>query len=249
MPERLLTNSSISRKNRPVKVRSVANAHLAIARAADFALTTIYEQWRLNLSAHLVLPGGRSGVQLADAIAAGLTRARPKVLHLWFADERFVEYSDSYRNDTPIIDAFKNIGCTLIVHRYGTPSQGSVIDATRRFAAELESKLGDDPFTAVVLSLGEDGHIASVFPDHEAAEGDVFSIDDAPKAPPVRMSLSVNRLAQTYECLLLALGESKSAAIQALFRQDPSTPATLLAMRTPLILITDQPTDNYADAE
>jgi len=231
-----------------VKVRSVASPEAAIARAADFALTTIYEQWRHSLAAHLVLTGGRSGVDLANIIAAGLTKARPKVLHIWFTDERFVEYTNIHRSDTPIVEAFANVGCTLIVHRFGTPAEGDVLTATQRYTDELKTKLGDEPFTVVVLSMGEDGHIASIFPNQNEIAGDVLSIEDAPKWPPLRMSLSLNRLAQTYECLLLALGESKTEAIQALLSRDTSIPATVLAMRTPLIFITDQPINDYVEA-
>jgi 6-phosphogluconolactonase len=231
-----------------VKVRCVGSAPMAIARAADSALTTIYEQWRLNLAAHLVIAGGRSGADLAAVIAAGLIKPRPKVLHLWFADERFVEYSDSYRNDTPIIDAFASIGCTLIVHRYGTPTQGTLLAAAQHYAEELQATLGEEPFTTVVLSMGEDGHIASIFPNRSDSPGDVFAIDDAPKMPSLRISLSLNRLAMTYECVLLAIGEGKLDAIQALLRKDPSLPATLLAEQTPLLLVTDQPIGDHDDA-
>jgi 6-phosphogluconolactonase len=231
-----------------VKVSCVNSAPMAIARAADAVLTTIYEQWRLNLVAHLVIAGGRSGADLAAVIAAGLKKPRPKVLHLWFADERFVEYSDSYRNDTPIIKVLGSVGCTLIVHRYGTPSQDTFLAAAQRYAAELAAALGDEPFTTVVLSMGEDGHIASIFPNRDEFSGDVLTVDDAPKMPLLRISLSLNRLATTYECILLAIGESKLPAIQALLRKDPALPATLLARRTPIMLITDQPIGNYEDA-
>lgn len=230
-----------------MKVRSVASPEAAIARAADFALTTIYEQWRHSLATHLVLTGGRSGVEIANVIAAGLTKPRPKVLHLWFTDERFVEYSNIHRSDTPIIEAFASVGCTLIVHRFGTPSQGDVLNAAKRYAAELETKLGDEPFTTVIVSMGEDGHVASIFPNQNEVAGDVLSVEDAPKWPPLRLSLSLNRLAQTYECLLLALGEDKLAAITALLSRDTSLPATLLALRTSIILITDQPIDDHAE--
>jgi 6-phosphogluconolactonase len=96
--------------------------------------------------------------------------------------------------------------------------------------------------------MGEDGHIASIFPNRSDSFGDVFAVDDAPKMPPLRISLSLNRLATTYECILLAIGESKLPAIQALLRKDPSLPATLLAKQTPLTLVTDQPVGNYEDA-
>lgn len=231
-----------------MKVRCAASADAAIARAADSALTRIYEQWRTSLAVHLVLPGGRSGVNLATTISAGLKKARPRVLHLWFADERFVEYSDPYRNDTPIIAAFESVGCTLIVHRYGTPSQLNQLAAAERYGAELRATLGDEPFTTVLLSMGEDGHIASIFPKRAYIADDVFAVTDAPKSPPLRISLSLNRLAKTYECLLLALGGSKMDAIQALLRKDPSLPATLLGRQTPLTLITDQRLGDYADA-
>lgn len=226
----------------------MASGHDAIALAVDSALSAINGQWESDLTAHLVLVGGRSGLDVATGIAAGLTTPRPKVLHLWFADERFVEYGDSDRNDTSIIDAFALVGCTLIVHRYGTPSSVDFSFAARQYAAELQRVLGDEPFTFMVLSMGEDGHVASIFPKRNDSSGDVFVVDDAPKAPPRRISLSLDRLAKNNECLLLALGGSKSSAIKALVDEDRSLPATLLAMKTPLILITDQPIGNQAGA-
>ena len=228
-----------------MKISCVGTAPMAIARAADAVLTTLYEQWRQNLSAHLVISGGRSGADLAATIADGLKKPRPKVLHVWFADERFVEYADPNRNDTPLIHALAPVGCTLVVHRYGTPSQGTVIDAAKRYSTDLAAVLRGEPFTTVVISMGEDGHIASIFPNRDDSSGDVFALEDAPKMPPLRISLSLNRLSTTYECILLAVGSSKLPAIQGLLRKDPSLPATLLMDKTPITLITDQPIEDY----
>ncbi|OIQ69455.1 6-phosphogluconolactonase [mine drainage metagenome] len=226
----------------------MASGHDAIALAVDSALTAIHGQWESDLAAHLVLAGGRSGSDVAAGIAAGLTEPRPKVLHLWFADERFVEYGDPDRNDFALIKAFASVGCTLVVHRYGTPSSVDFAYAARHYVTELQRALGDEPFTIVILSMGEDGHVASIFPSRAESAGDVFAVDDAPKAPPRRISLSLDRLAKNNGCLLLALGGSKSSAIRALIDEDLSLPATLLAMKTPLILITDQPIGNQVEA-
>lgn len=78
---------------------------------------------------------------------------------------------------------------------------------------------GDLPaFDAVVLGLGPDGHVASLFPNHPAtavAGGRwVVPVEQAPKNPPRRVSLSLPVLRAAKEVFVAASGEGKASAVQ-----------------------------------
>lgn len=76
---------------------------------------------------------------------------------------------------------------------------------------------GVGEFDLVLLGLGEDGHTASLFPNHDWGTApdapDVLAIFDAPKPPPQRVSLSAARLSRAREVLFMVNGESKREAI------------------------------------
>ncbi len=99
------------------------------------------------------------------------------------------------------------------------------IQAARLYADALQ-KIGD--FDLVLLGLGEDGHTASLFPDHEwgTAPGspDTLAVFDAPKPPPQRVSLSAARLSRARQVLFLVSGESKHRAV-AEWRDGKDIPA------------------------
>jgi 6-phosphogluconolactonase len=71
-------------------------------------------------------------------------------------------------------------------------------------------------FDIILLSSGEDGHIASLFPDHETIRSTSESFimtANAPKPPPERMSASKQMLTEAGEALLLFFGEQKQQAL------------------------------------
>lgn len=73
-------------------------------------------------------------------------------------------------------------------------------------------------FDAVVLGLGPDGHVASLFPNHPATAVDdgrwVVPVEQAPKNPPRRVSLSLPVLRAATEVFVAASGEGKASAVQ-----------------------------------
>ena len=92
----------------------------------------------------------------------------------------------------------------------------SVATAAALAYAETLRNVGE--FDLVLLGLGDDGHTASLFPNHDwgiAPDAPaVLAVFNAPKPPPERVSLSAARLSRAREVLFLIAGESKREAVQ-----------------------------------
>ncbi len=186
-----------------------------------------------------MLSGGRSGAALGAGIRQEFHAGLAGKLHIWIADERFVEYGDADRNDTAIVEALGMDSVSLVVHRHLPPSRASLGEIVIDYAEQLLAAVGDAEFDAVVLSVGEDGHVASVFPDHVQFETPVYAESASPKPPSIRTTISLRRLAGTRFCTLLVLGESKRDALSRVVVGDPALPAVQLAAMTAVTVVTD----------
>jgi len=111
--------------------------------------------------------------------------------------------------------------------------------ACARVSAEFTSSFGG-ALDVALLGMGEDGHVASLFPGHRLLEaaGVVAHLEDSPKPPPARvtMTLTVLQRPETKR-LVLAAGAGKRDALKKLLSKDQALPATLLGELT---LVTDQ---------
>src|SRR6185312_7870318 len=92
--------------------------------------------------------------------------------------------------------------------------------AAARYAAELAraAKPGTAPlphFDVVLLGVGEDGHVASVFPEHPVAyeTREVAAVRGSPKPPPVRLTLTLPAINTAEEVWLIAAGAEKAGAV------------------------------------
>ena len=221
-----------------------------VSVCASGVIGAITEAWSAGKGAHIVITGGRTGHSIVQAIDQALFRLiGPKstfegfILHIWFSDERFISFEDSERNDTALIAGFGLCKSQIVFHRVDAPVQietGDLEVAAANYAAELDMELGDRPFDAVVLSMGEDGHIASLFPGLFAPDftGAALAVHNSPKAPPLRVSISLARLANALQIYIFALGEGKAAALQSI----ATGPVGLLEKRSPkaqLQILTD----------
>lgn len=89
-----------------------------------------------------------------------------------------------------------------------------------------------------LLGLGEDGHVASLFPGRrwDDADARVMLVDDSPKPPPMRVTLTRSFLATARAHVVFAVGASKRDAISRLRAGDPTLPASGLEG---LVVVTD----------
>jgi 6-phosphogluconolactonase len=116
-------------------------------------------------------------------------------------------------------------------------------------AADYESTLRSDldrgALDLIILGIGEDGHICSLFPGHDAlevADRWVTAIDDSPKPPPSRLTLTLPFVLASAEIWVVAIGARKLPVLQhAIARHDPETPLDLVVAHGARVTIfTDQ---------
>jgi 6-phosphogluconolactonase len=112
--------------------------------------------------------------------------------------------------------------------------------AARDYAAALPPSLD-----LIILGVGDDGHVCSLFPGHRALVDEgarVIVIEDSPKPPPERLTLSLNYVLRAKQVWVVAVGERKRMLLQRALRRDAmSTPFELVAAQAKdAVIFTDQ---------
>lgn len=114
--------------------------------------------------------------------------------------------------------------------------------AARDYSAELVRVLGTPPrLDLALLGVGPDGHVCSLFPGHPllAEEGRwVAAIEDSPKPPPHRLTLTLPALAACRLVVVAALGKEKTPVMrEALERPGSALPVAQVLRRAPRALV------------
>jgi 6-phosphogluconolactonase len=186
--------------------------------------------------ASVVLTGGGIGTKVLEELAAAPARDAIDWQHLdiWWGDERFVPAGDPDRNET-------GARAALIDHVDADPARvhpmpgpdgpdGDDPDAAAaRYASWLADAAGPEgpvpAFDVLMLGIGPEGHVASLFPGLPALgdERPVVAVRNSPKPPPTRLSLTFPSIQAAREIWILASGEEKADAVaQALSGADPA---------------------------
>ncbi|MFJ5925347.1 6-phosphogluconolactonase [Kitasatospora sp. NPDC092948] len=191
-------------------------ALLAEAAAARLITAAIDAQTARG-TAHLVLTGGRNGNALLAALAAHPARDAVNwaQVHLWWGDERYLPAGDPDRNAVQaaaFLDAVRPLGAHI--HEMPADDGASPEDAAARYAGELAAV--GAVFDVLLLGVGPDAHVASLFPGHPGVRetgSTVVAVHDSPKPPPTRISLSLPTLRTARQTWLLAAGPDKADAV------------------------------------
>jgi 6-phosphogluconolactonase len=200
--------------------------------------------------AHIALSGGSTPRRTYELL--GEERVEWDSVEVWFADERCVGPQDeqsNYRLATETLFAHARIPAERVHRMLGElgPDEGA-----RRYADELAAHAGGAPpvrdgrvvLDLVVLGIGPDGHVASLFPGAptlDAGEAAVcLGVADSPKPPTERITLSLAVLRAARECLLLATGAGKADAVAAMLGEpNRHVPASLLRRERLTVLVDD----------
>jgi 6-phosphogluconolactonase len=201
---------------------------LAAATAARL-LTRLVDAQAARGSASLVLTGGRTGTAVLEHLRAlpALHAVDWGKVDLYWGDERFLSAGHPDRNETQARAA-------LLDHVQVDPARVHVMEPS-------DGRFGDDPdaaaeayadvlataarpedhgpvptFDVFLLGVGEEGHVASIFPDSPAvheAERSVVAVRNCPKPPPTRVSLTLPAIRRAQEVWLMTTGAAKAAAV------------------------------------
>ncbi|WP_069172173.1 6-phosphogluconolactonase [Streptomyces griseus] len=193
-------------------------------------VTKIVDAQSARGSASVVLTGGRNGNGLLAALAASPARDAIdwRRLDLWWGDERFLPEGDPERNVTQaraaLLDAVDLDPARVhAMPASDGPYAGDVDAAAAGYAAELAAAAGPEDhggvpaFDVLMLGVGPDTHVASLFPELPAVretERTVVGVHGAPKPPPTRVTLTLPAVRAAREVWLLAAGEDKAEAAE-----------------------------------
>jgi 6-phosphogluconolactonase len=198
--------------------RAVAEALVARLAAAQVVHGT----------ASVVVTGGGIGIAVLGQVAAlAAEPVRERVdwtaVDVWWGDERFVPAGDGERNEKQAREALLDrVGVPAERVHAMPPSDGEFGDPEAaaewyagRLAAAAPEGAGLPRFDVLLLGIGPEGHVASIFPESPAAsdERPVFAVHDCPKPPPTRVSLGFSAINTAEEVWLLVSGAGKAPAV------------------------------------
>ncbi|MEP6650588.1 MAG: 6-phosphogluconolactonase [Lapillicoccus sp.] len=205
----------------PTVVVHPSKQSLSDAVAARFVAAVVDAQAARGV-AQVALTGGSMG----SAIFASLlqTPGRSAVdwsqVFVWWGDERYLPAGHADRNDTQNDEAgLAQLGLEDgKVFRVEGPDASASAEASASSYATTIREFGQGEFDVVLLGVGPDGHVASLFPHHPAQRisGAVaVAVHESPKPPPDRVSLTFECLNRTREVWFLVGGSDKAEAVAA----------------------------------
>ncbi len=222
-------------------------ASLATAVAGEL-LSRLADLQAAGVVPSIALTGGT----IAEAVHREVARLSPSsgvdwgAVEVWFGDERFVDPGSPDRNAGQARAAFLDaVGARRVHEVPSTAEAGTVEEAAASYGVRLRAE-GSGAFDVVMLGIGPDGHVASLFPGHpglEARDAIAVGVRDSPKPPPERVSLTFEALNRADVVWFLASGDGKAEAVARALADGGSV------AETPARGVTGRPVDADPAAE
>ena len=222
----------------------VPDADVLAATVASRLVAKIVDAQAERGTAGVVLTGGRIAAKVLRTVK-DLEAAKAidwSHVDLWWGDERFLPAGDPDRNETQAREALLDALPLDPARVHPMPaSDGPDGDdaevAAARYAAEVRL-----PFDVLMLGVGEDGHVASLFPEHPVLNetGPTAAVHNSPKPPPTRITLTMPTIQAADEVWLIAAGPDKTDAVGAALNGDKTKPAAHAAGTSRTYWLLDQ---------
>ncbi|MFC6713880.1 6-phosphogluconolactonase [Branchiibius cervicis] len=190
-------------------------------------LTAIIDAQADRAEAQLALTGGSMGSTIITSLVnqPGRDAVDWRRVRVWWGDERYLPTGHPDRNDTQNDDA----GLTMLgldpdkVHRVAGPDTSDSVQDSAEAYAETLREYGLGAFDVVMLGVGPDAHVASLFPHHPAQQisgAIAIPVEDSPKPPPTRVSLTFDALNRSRAVWFLVAGAEKADAVAGALTPD-----------------------------
>ncbi len=146
--------------------------------------------------------------------------------HVFWADERMVPLDHPDSNFRSAQEHFLGT-VTIPPHQiYPLDASLNTTEAAKAYQAKLaqvfQPTAGQMPrFDLILLGMGEDGHTASLFPNHpllNETELWVAPIFDSPKPPPERITLTLPLINKAHQVAFITTGSGKAEALEQVFQ-------------------------------
>ena len=176
----------------------------------------------------------RGSAPLSGASADAVSLVDWSRVDVWWGDERFVPGDDPERNALQARRALLDHLPLDPARVHEVPASDSGVGDVEAAAAAYSQEVrehGGGRFDVVMLGVGPDGHVASLFPGSPQLDVDdrvAVGVHDSPKPPPQRVTLTYPALNRTAQVWFVVSGDGKAGAVRrALDRADPhAVPAT-----------------------
>lgn len=198
-----------------------------VAAAGDRLIDAIGSAIAERGRAYIVLTGGGTGIGLLRHVGAHAGSIDWSTVHLFWGDERFVAADDDERNDKQAREALLDhldIPAANIHPMAALGGEfGDDLAAAGAAYERMLARYGTDgapapDFDVHLLGMGPEGHVNSLFP-HTAAVREktrlVVGVEDSPKPPPRRITLTLPAVQRSREVWLVVAGAGKADAVAA----------------------------------
>jgi len=209
----------------PLELKVLSDPAEVAAAVADRFLQRVVAAQARGEEPHVVLTGGTIAEAIHRQIAerAGAHDVDWERVVFWWGDERFVEPDSDDRNALDARRGFLDVVGATRVHEVPSTAGAPDVTAAATAYADLLRSSGPAEFDLVMLGLGPDGHVASLFPGFPQLDVDDSSavpVTGSPKPPPERVSLTFPTLNRTRSVWFLVTGEGKADAVRRALADD-----------------------------
>jgi 6-phosphogluconolactonase len=210
--------------------------------AAEKVLAIVSASLGRDPEVHIALTGGRVGTMTLEALSELTANVDLARLHIWWIDERFVAATSIDRNEVQARKAWLDHSSVPSenIHPFPSSDDGTIESTAKVFAQAFKAR--NPQFALVLLGMGEDGHVASLFPEGKAvAEGEWIVIEgNSPKPPAERLSLSLKALNRADDVVFLVSGIEKAEAVRNVLSGSSRLPAARVQGKSSTTWLLDQ---------
>ena len=222
-----------------------------LARAAAGAwLDEIELANRAGKTHSVALSGGRItqkffAATVAQAKARAVSLAR---VHFFWADERCVPPTDpdsNFKTANELLLLPLNIAAEKIHRLRGEDSPSAAMKIAEQELCRIapQNKNHQPVLDLIFLGMGEDGHIASLFPNAAVNILDISApywvVENSPKPPPTRISLSYRMIFAAKNVWILVSGAGKESALRKSLSPRGRTPMARVLQARPVKIFSD----------